>query len=52
MSNKITSLEKEIVHIVDRLIKCPKNQTDNLIRKLRELWKKRSNTPRKKVDNG
>ena len=42
--SKLTSsseLEKEIAQVVDRIITCPANQLDGLIRRLKSLWKKR-----------
>lgn len=34
-------LNAAIVRITDQILECPKNQTDNLIRKLKRLWKER-----------
>ena len=35
-------LNQRIVETVDWLLKCPKNREDNLITRLRSLWKQRT----------
>lgn len=35
-------IQTEILRVVDKLMACPKSQTDGLVQKLRTLWRKRT----------
>ncbi len=38
----LQDLQRRVERVVERVMSCPKNQTDSAIRNLRNLWKERS----------